>query len=175
MSRVAGGDRLAFDALARRHLNRVYAIARCMVKAQADAEDIAQDVFARLWVYGPRWQEDRAAFTTWLYRIVVNCCHDHMRKSKKGQGPEVDENIPSGDPGGEAQMAERQRNEKVRAALRALPERQRIAVTLCYFEGMTNPEAAKAMDMHVKALEGLLVRARRAMKGMLEEEMVKYG
>jgi RNA polymerase sigma-70 factor (ECF subfamily) len=48
-------------------------------------------------------------------------------------------------------------------------------VTLCYFEGLTNPEAAAAMDMHVKALEGLLVRARKAMKGMLEQDMVKYG
>lgn len=175
MARIAGGDRLAFDVLAKRHLNRVYAITRCMVKAQADAEDIAQDVFTRLWVYGPRWKEDKAAFTTWLYRIVVNCCHDHMRKNKKHQGGELDENTAGAEPDGEQRYAETERNEKVKAALQALPERQRMAVMLCYFEGMTNPEAAAAMDMHIKALEGLLVRARRAMKGMLEEEMVKYG
>lgn len=174
MARVAGGDRLAFDALAKRHLNRVYSIARCMVKAQADAEDVAQEVFTRLWVYGPKWEAGRSAFTTWLYRIVVNCCNDHLRKFKR-DGGEVPEDLPSSDPGGEAIVAQRQQDEKVRAALRALPERQRIAVTLCYFEGLTNPEAAAAMDMNIKALEGLLVRARKAMKGMLEKDMVKYG
>lgn len=174
MARVSGGDRHAFDALAKRHLNRVYSIARCMVKRQPDAEDVAQEVFTRLWVYGPRWEAGRSAFTTWLYRIVVNCCNDMLRKQQR-DGGEVPEDLASPEPGGEAQLAQRQQEEKVRAALGALPERQRIAVTLCYFQGLTNPEAAAAMDMHIKALEGLLVRARKAMKGMLEEERARYG
>lgn len=175
MARIAGGDRHAFDALAKRHLSRVYSIARCMVKRQADAEDVAQEVFTRVWIYGPKWEAGRSAFTTWLYRIVVNCCNDHLRKYGK-DAAEVPEDLPSAEPSGEAVLAQRQQDEKVKRALQALPERQRIAVTLCYFEGLTNPEAAAAMDMHIKALEGLLVRARKSMKGMLEAEgMVKYG
>ena len=176
MARVAVGDRLAFDALVKRHLNRVYSIARCMVKAQADAEDVAQDVLTRLWVYGPRWKEDKAAFTTWLYRIVVNCCNDHLRKHKQDRNKaEMPEDLESKEPDSEAAYVTRQQNEKVRAALASLPERQRIAVTLCYFQGLTNVQAAAAMDVHIKALEGLLVRARKSMKEMLEEEKVKYG
>ncbi len=174
MSRVAAGDRAAFDILARRHLNRIYAIARCMVRAQSDAEDVAQEVFTRLWVYGPKWQEGKSAFTTWLYRIVVNCCNDHLRKFRRDTS-EIPEDLASKEPDSEVLLAERQQQAKVRAALNTLPERQRLAVTLCYFEGMTNPEAAEAMDLHIKALEGLLVRARKSMKGMLEEERAKYG
>ncbi len=169
MARIAQADRHAFDILAKRHLNRVYSIARVMVKKQADAEDVAQDVFTRLWIYGPKWQDGKSAFTTWLYRIVVNCCNDHLRKNKNS-GMEVPEDLPSGDANGEAILLQRQTESKVRAALQSLPERQRIAVTLTYFQGMTNPEAASAMDMHIKALEGLLVRARKTMRGMLEEE-----
>jgi len=169
MARIAGGDKLAFDALAKRHLNRVYSIARVMVKKQADAEDVAQDVFTRLWIYGPKWQDGKSAFTTWLYRIVVNCCNDHLRKNRN-TGGEVPKDLASGDPSSEAMLSQRETDQRVRAALAQLPERQRIAVTLCYFQGLTNPEAAAAMDMHIKALEGLLVRARKAMRGMLEEE-----
>lgn len=169
MGRIAAGDKRAFDLLAKRHLNRVYSIARVMVKRQADAEDVAQDVFTRLWIYGPKWQDGKSAFTTWLYRIVVNCCNDHLRKNKN-TGGEVPEDLASTDPNGEAILSQRQTEVKVRAALQSLPERQRIAVTLTYFQGLTNPEAAAAMDMHIKALEGLLVRARKTMRGMLEEE-----
>jgi len=176
MTRVAAGDRLAYDALARRHLNRVYAIARGMLKSQTEAEDVAQDAFTRLWVYAPRWEAGKAAFTTWLYRIVVNCCHDHLRKTKQDRTSlEIPEDLAEAGPNGEKVYADRQRDEKVKAALQTLPDRQRTAVLLCYFQGMTNPEAAAAMDMHVKALEGLLVRARKTLRGLLEEERAKYG
>lgn len=176
MVRVAAGDRLAYDALARRHLNRVYAIARGMLKSQTAAEDAAQDAFTRLWIYAPRWAEGKAAFTTWLYRIVVNCCHDHLRKTRQDRNSlEIPEDLAENGPDGEAIYAKRQQDERVKAALQALPDRQRTAVLLCYFQGMTNPEAAAAMDMHVKALEGLLVRARKTLRGLLEEERARYG
>ncbi len=176
MTRVAAGDRMAFDILAKRHINRIYGIARAMVKGQAQAEDVAQEVFTRLWIYAPRWEEGKAAFTTWLYRIVVNCCHDQLRKTKVDRtASEIPEDMAGEGPNGEALLAERQKNDKVRVALDTLPERQKLAVTLCYFQGLTNPEAAKVMDMHVKALEGLLVRARKTLRGLLEEERARYG
>lgn len=176
MARVATGDRHAFDLLARRHLNRVYSIARGIVKAQNEAEDVAQEVFTRLWIYAPRWQAGKAAFTTWLYRIVVNACHDQLRRTRQDRtSVEVPEDMAGAGPDGEQIFARRQQEDKIRAALESLPERQRMAVLLCYFQGLTNPEAAKAMDMHVKALEGLLVRARKTLRGLLEEERARYG
>jgi len=172
MMLVATADRHAFDVLVKRHLNRVYSLARCMVSRQADAEDVAQDAFTRVWVYGPRWEPGRAAFTTWLHRIVVNCCYDHLRKrsSTEGRQVEIPDTLSSADADSEAQMQGKQRRAEVREALQGLPERQRMAVTLCYFEGMTNIQAAEVMDIHIKALEGLLFRARRALRPVLEEK-----
>lgn len=171
MMLVATADRRAFDVLVKRHLNRVYSLARCMVSRQADAEDVAQDAFTRIWIYGPKWEPGKAAFTTWLHRIVVNCCYDHLRKrSKETRHVEVPETLASSDADSEERMQGKQRRAEVRKALQELPERQRMAVTLCYFEGMTNIQAAEVMEIHIKALEGLLVRARKALRPVLQEE-----
>lgn len=170
MTMVAQGDRRAYEVLAKRHLHRVYGQARCMVRGTQDAEDVAQDVFTRLWVYGPKWKTGEAAFTTWLHRIVAYCCYDFLRKhAVDAKKAEIDENVASGEKDQESGLAEREKKERVQRALQDLTEQQRMAVTLCYFQEMTNPEAAKVMDIHVKALEGLLVRARKALRPVLEE------
>jgi RNA polymerase sigma-70 factor, ECF subfamily len=169
MLRVAQGDQQAFDLLVKRHLSRVYATARGMVYRQTDAEDVAQDVFMRVWMYAKRWRPGEAAVTTWLHRIVVNCCYDHLRKQGKQpfSGAEI-ETLVDDAKNAEGKYADEQKKQKIRSALKILPERQRMAVTLCYLQELTNVEAAKAMDTHIKALEGLLVRARKALRPILE-------
>jgi RNA polymerase sigma-70 factor (ECF subfamily) len=170
MALLARGDRAAFETLTRRHLRRVYALARCMVGRKEDAEDVAQEVFTRLWVYAPRWREGEAAFTTWLHRITVNCCYDFLKKNRGGQQTELPETLraPGRDP--EENYAAAESGARLRGALKHLPERQRMAVTLSYFGGMTNAAGAAAMELHLKAFEGLLVRARRALRDVLEEK-----
>lgn len=170
MQRIAAGDRLAYDVLVKRHLQRVYAIARGMVYRQQDAEDVAQDVFIRIWVYARKWEDGHSAVTTWLHRIVMNCCYDHLRKQSKQPlgGLETDRLEDADNTDMEGQMVAAQRKEKIRRALQDLPERQRMAVTLCYLQEMTNAEAAEVMDVHIKALEGLLVRARKALRPVLQ-------
>lgn len=169
MLRIADGDRSAYDQLVRRHLQRVYAVARGMVYRQQDAEDVAQDVFIRIWIYAKRWEPGHAAVTTWLHRIVMNCCFDHLRKqSRQPLGGYDADILPDDAKDMEGQMAAAQQKEKIRRALQDLPERQRMAVSLCYLQEMTNAEAAKVMDVHIKALEGLLVRARKALRPVLE-------
>ncbi len=76
----------------------------------------------------------------------------------------IEEVIADGENGQDERLMEHQEGLRVRAAVQALPERQRLAVLLCYFEDMTNPEAAAVMGLHVKALEGLLVRARKTLR-----------
>jgi RNA polymerase sigma-70 factor, ECF subfamily len=169
MARTAKGDRQAFDTLVKRHMQRVYATARGMLNRKPDAEDVTQDVFTRVWVYASRWRAGEAALTTWLHRITMNCCYDHMRKHGKDPKAEVPDDMASSEKDGEAKYAERQKNARVREALQLLPERQRMAVTLCYLQEMTNAEAADVMEIHIKALEGLLVRARKTLRPMLEE------
>lgn len=170
MLRIADGDRIAYDTLVKRHLQRVYALARGMVYRQQDAEDVAQDVFMRIWIYAKRWESGHSAVTTWLHRIVMNCCFDHLRKrAKQPLGGYDADVLPDEGKDVEGQMAAAQQKDKIRRALQELPERQRMAVTLCYLQEMTNVEAAKVMDVHIKALEGLLVRARKALRPVLED------
>jgi len=170
IARAATGDRQAFDALVRRHMQRVYTLSRGMVNRQPDAEDVTQDVFTRVWIYAPRWRPGEAAFTTWLHRITVNCCYDHLRKhGAEARKMELPDDLAAPDRDPEGKTEERQKNARVRAALQELPERQRMAVTLCYLEELTNVQAAAAMKIHLKALEGLLVRARRSLRPVLEE------
>lgn len=166
MARIATGDQHAFQALVRQHLPRAYAIARRVLTNPADAEEAAQDAFTRLWVHAARWQPAKAAFSTWFYRIVVNASLDHARR--KRLPVTSDENLLHSqvEPGAdaEAQLSNGQQERALHAALATLTPAQRAAVSLCYFEELTNPEAAQAMGIHIKALEGLLVRARKTLR-----------
>lgn len=168
MTAIAVGDARAFDRLVRRHLKRAYNVAYGMVYNSADAQDVAQDAMMRVWMYAPTWRAGESAVTTWLHRIVVNCCYDFLRKkARQPQGGEISADIEDMTAKTEQDYAETEQKKRLRAMLRSLPERQRMAVTLCYLEEMSNADAAAVMGVHIKALEGLLVRARKALKPML--------
>jgi hypothetical protein len=83
---IAGGDRSAFDRLSRRHLDRAYGVALRMTGSRADAQDVVQDVFLRLWQRPDAWRPGQAQFSTWLYRVVVNRCLD-LKRRPKGHRP----------------------------------------------------------------------------------------
>ena len=167
MAMVADGDQRAFAQLVERHLPRAYAIARRVLSNQADAEDAAQEAFSKLWTHARDWQPARASFSTWFYRIMVNASLDLARRH--GARHELL------DPQPELQSAYGQAREAeaIQQAVQRLPEQQRMAVVLCYFEEHSNPQAAELMGLHPKALEGLLVRARKQLRnwlGKLREE-----
>lgn len=172
MARVAKGDAAAFNWLVRAHLPRAYSIARRVLNNQADAEEAAQDAFTKLWVHAADWKEGKAKFTTWLYRIVVNASLDLARKKKLPTTS--DETVMAMQADGTASIEDRlaveDEHEALHGALASLTAQQRAAVSLCYFEELTNPEAAKVMGINIKALEGLLVRARKSLRGLLSEE-----
>ena len=86
MSRAADGDHAAFRAPVERHLPRAYAIAGRMLETRADVDDAVQESFTKLWVSAPRRAPGRAAFTTWLYRIVANTCLDATRRKRPETG-----------------------------------------------------------------------------------------
>lgn len=160
---TAAGDRAAFDRLSRRHLDRAYGVALRMTGSKADAEDVTQDVFLRLWLRPELWQPGQAQFSTWLYRVVVNRCLDLKRRPKGTDLEAVDE--PQ-DPNANAEdeLVEAERGRALEAAVARLPERQRAAIVLTYTAGLRNAEAASAMDISVKAFEALLVRAKRELR-----------
>lgn len=166
VGRVAQGDAQAFRVLTDRHLDRTVTLARRVLGGAADAEDVAQEAFLRLWQHAERFRPAEARFSTWFYRITVNLCLDRKRRPVH----DTLENVPEPvDPSLDA-VALVERSELGRLVARAvddLPERQRAAISLCYDAGLSNAEAAAAMEVSVGALETLLVRARRALRATL--------
>lgn len=171
VARVAEGDRAAYAGLVFRHADRFLALAERLLGDRHEAEDALQDAFSRLWMRADGFDPAAARFTTWFYRVVANACTDRLRRRGRLQAlPEQWDAVDPGQPADE-DLDEAQRARRLRQALDRLPERQRLAVMLCYFEGLTNLEAAKVLTVSVKALESLLVRARRRLKGELDGEV----
>jgi len=163
---IAGGDRLAFDRLSRRHLDRAYGVALRMTGSRADAQDVVQDVFLRLWQRPDAWRPGQAQFSTWLYRVVVNRCLDLKRRPKATDLDSVEE-PQDPDANAEDSLLEAERNRALDSAVNQLPERQRAAIVLTYTAGLRNAAAASAMEISVKAFEALLVRAKRELRDYL--------
>lgn len=169
LEQCAGGDRRASALLIQRHSTRVLNVAQRMVGSRQDAEDITQEVFIKVFKVAGSWESGRAKFTTWLHRVTVNQCLDRLRKSRETLMDEPPEQIDDG-LGPAGQLLSNQRAMKVKAAIDALPERQRAALVLSHYEGVSNIETAEILDVTVEAVESLLGRARRALKAALIQE-----
>lgn len=171
MEKVRAGDQQAFALLVKRHLPRAYAIARRVLGRQADAEDATQEAFTRVWTHACDWQPQRGSFSAWLGRILVNASLDHARRQAPQRFISDADAVlaeladPSATP--DAYHSQHQTAAAIDKAVAHLPDRQRMAVVLCYFEEHSNPQAAQMMGLHIKALEGLLVRARKQLRGWL--------
>ena len=168
--RQAGaGDVRAAEALVRKHLPRMVGLARRMLNDGAEAEDVAQEVFLRVWREAPRWRPGAAKFETWMHRVALNLCYDRMRRRREKASPDAGMTIADPAPSASEAWLAQQRAARVQAALSALPERQRAAIALVHFQDMTNIAAAEALEISVEALESLLARGRRAMKAALAD------
>jgi RNA polymerase sigma-70 factor (ECF subfamily) len=171
MARVAGGDERAFQLLSRRHLPAMLGLARRILGNAAEAEDVAQEAFMRVWTHAQRWQP-LAQFRTWLTRVVINLCLDRKRRAPwvelETAGDIVD---PAPAAGEKAEDDERER--MLAAAIEKLPVRQRSAIVLTYGDGMTNAQVAEILDTSVSAVETLLVRAKQNLRRALENVINK--
>jgi RNA polymerase sigma-70 factor (ECF subfamily) len=166
MAWTTAGDRLAFDTLVGRHLERAYRTALRVLGNPSDAEEVAQEAMMRAWCNAASWDPARSRFTTWLYRIVVNLALDFRRRpitsplEEAGDPPDT-----AADPA--ARLEAQQRGQAVSEALANLSTRQRVALTLIYYEGLSGREAAAALNVSLRGLEGLLRRGRQLLKEML--------
>ena len=168
LARTAGGDRLAYAALVKRHLPRVLALARRMLGSEASAEDAAQEAFVRLWTHAASYDDSRALLTTWLTRIATNVCLDRLRKRQ--EEPWDDSYDQPQAASQEKTLGDRQLANRVETELRALPDRQRLALVLCHYEDLSMAQTAQIMETSVEAVESLLGRARRSLKQRLAGE-----
>ncbi|WP_147162401.1 RNA polymerase sigma factor [Pararhodospirillum oryzae] len=167
MIRVQQGDRDAFRQLVTRHIDRIVGLARRVV-GPAEAEDIAQDVFLKLWARRDQWTPRGGTFRTWLYRVALNRCIDETRRRSTVALDDTPEPIdPARSPLDQCDAGEEAA--RVRAAIHQLPERQRIAITLYYNEDLTAAHVACIMDLKVNAVESLLKRGRQKLRDLLGE------
>lgn len=173
IGRAGTGDKAAFARLVLRHQPRLVALVVRSVGDRSTAEDIVQEVFIRAWIHAPTWKtrsHGPSSYRAWLARVAVNLAIDGFRKQRR-TAP-LDEIAEPADtaPLAEAAIVADERAVRVRAAIAALPERQRLALSLTYDAELSNAEGAAAMEISVGAFELLLVRARRTLRESLRGE-----
>jgi RNA polymerase sigma-70 factor (ECF subfamily) len=166
MVRVGAGDREACRVLVERHLGRLVAFATRVLGSRAEAEDVSQEVFLRVWSNARRWRPGPARLTTWLHRVTLNLCLDRLARRQHAPLDSVPEPVDPR-PTGAAVLHEREIGWHVNMQLMNLPDQQRIAITLCHYQGLGNAEAATVMGISVEALESLLARGRRTLRARL--------
>ena len=169
MAAVAQGDKDAFTEMVSRHLNAVIHFALRYVGRRAEAEDVAQEAFIRIWKNAASWEPKGFSFRSWLYRITYNLCIDELRK-RKPVSEINDEMLSNYGDQPDDDLYRDQQQQQVAMALDNLPERQRTAITLCVYQGLSNRDAAKVMDISIEALESLLSRARRTLRNKMTED-----
>jgi RNA polymerase sigma-70 factor, ECF subfamily len=168
--RAQAGDKEAFEELVRRHQHRVFAVAGGILRRREDVEDIAQQVFVKAYFSLKRFDQ-RAAFSTWLYKITVNECWDLLRKKKvrplvyesdlseeQAQQFSASERMESGAPDISDKLEARQ---QVELLLRGLDERDRMMLILKEVEGFAIEEIAEILDLNANTVKVRLFRARR--------------
>jgi RNA polymerase sigma-70 factor (ECF subfamily) len=164
ISQIQEGSHEAFATLVNRHSNRFYRIAYRLVSRKDDAEDIVQDAFLKLWNRPNLWDPGKGTkFTTWFYRVVINLCLDHRKKKKLvnlSEGIEFAEEKP----GADILLDVHQKQALLERLICELPERQQLAINLCFYEGLSNNEAAQIIGVRVKALQSLIMRAKTTLK-----------
>jgi RNA polymerase sigma-70 factor (ECF subfamily) len=147
-----------------------------MVGDAHEAEDIAQEAMLRLWDHAPRLAARHSGgggtsgplrLGAWLKRVAVNLAIDRLRLARRQSGGEVPESADEA-PLADARIEAQQRRDLARALIATLPERQRAAIVLTYYEELPNAEAAEVLEMNIKAFESLLYRARAALRASFE-------
>ena len=170
VSRAQSGDKEAFEELVRRHQHRVFAVAGGILRRREDVEDIAQQVFVKAYFSLKRFDQ-RAAFSTWLYKITVNECWDLLRKKKVR--PLLYESDLSEEQALQFSASERlesgaqdvsdklETQQQVERLLQGLDERDRMMLILKEVEGFAIEEIAEILDLNANTVKVRLFRARR--------------
>jgi RNA polymerase sigma-70 factor (ECF subfamily) len=174
MRLVGSGDTASFEKLIERHQSLVVGTVGRMLGSNSDVEDIAQQVFIRVWKSAGRYVP-RAKFTTWLLKITRNLVFNELRRSKRHvhtplQSEANAEEIPLKDESGQAPDAallETELQEAIEKAIGELPETQRMAVVLRRYEELSYEEIADVLDLSVPAVKSVLFRARTELRARL--------
>ena len=178
VAQAAAGSREAFDDLVRRHQVSIVSLARALTNGSADAEDLAQEVFLRVWRSLRGFRGD-STFRTWLHRVAVNVIHSHHgRVSRLRRLFQPAPAEPSDDPIERAAdpvdvESDVVMRDAIDRALASLPEELRVAVTLRDVQGLDYKEIAAVLDVPIGTVESRIFRGRQRLKPLLEPLRLK--
>ncbi|MCY4040935.1 MAG: sigma-70 family RNA polymerase sigma factor [Gammaproteobacteria bacterium] len=169
MAFICQGDKDALNTLMIRHMRAIYAFALSLCRNPDDAEDLTQETFVRCFTKAHTYKPGQVKVTTWLHTLTRNLAIDAFRRRRWTLESEADEFAVDLDAiedhcSPESMLEKEDREDRFKASLWGLPERQRTALLLCYHRGFSNREAAAVLDVSLDALVSLLARARRALK-----------
>lgn len=176
MQLVAGGDMEAFEKLVEKHQLLVAGTVARMLGSNSDVEDIAQQVFVRVWRSAARYVP-RAKFTTWLLKITRNLVFNELRRSKRhthvplqtdaaaAELPLKDETSPAPD----TSLLQRELQKAIEQAITKLPDTQRMALVLRRYEDLSYEEIGEILELSVPAVKSVLFRARTELRARLSK------
>ena len=174
MRLVSRGDTSAFKELVERHQALVAGTVARMLGSNSEVEDIAQQVFIRVWKSAHRYQP-RAKFTTWLLKITRNLVFNELRRMKRrAQDPleseaGIEEPVlkDESNPAPDASLLEVELQKAIEEAIMHLPDTQRMALVLRRYEGLSYEQIAEVLDLSVPAVKSVLFRARTELRSRL--------
>lgn len=180
MALVARGDTPAFEQLVERHQTLVLGTVARMLGSNSDVEDVAQQVFLRVWKSAPRYMPT-AKFTTWLLTITRNLVFNEIRRRKRHPAETLDvhqgeESLPLPDRQGripDQSLLDDEMQRAVDKAIQALPEKQRLAVILRRYEEKSYEEIGEVLDLSVPAVKSVLFRARTELRTALNRYLTE--
>jgi RNA polymerase sigma-70 factor (ECF subfamily) len=158
MVETARGSHRAFRILMSRHVGSTIRIAETVLGGTTESDDVAQEAFMRVWSRASSFDPTVARFTTWLYRIVVNLAIDRARRPR-GDPIEHAEHVATDDPGALASIIAKEDASTISQCIVQLPERQRAALALFHFEGLSREGVRILVDTCARRSEAAGARA----------------
>lgn len=163
--RIAAGDELAFQEVVDSHVTGVHDLALRILRRHEEAEEVTQETFLKLWQKADEF-ESKAKLRTWLYTMTRHAAIDRLRQRRESFTDEMDDEPSSERPS--TLLSAKRDAEAVQAALDCLAPRQRAAIALVHYQGLSGAEAADSLGVGIEALESLLSRARRKLRTLLQ-------
>jgi RNA polymerase sigma-70 factor (ECF subfamily) len=174
LNAIAHKDTAAFEVFMSRYQERVYRTVYRFIGDTEAARDMVQDIFLKVYRAAASYRPDAGLFT-WLYRITANHCINLLQKQKRDPLFKAEEPFtathtagPSASP--ESSLLQRERTLMISRSLDALPRRQKMAIILLRFEGLSYAEISKVLGCSVSAVESLIFRGMETLKKLLIEE-----